>query len=64
MVMIGVWSSSSLPVVEKKVRMKYLFVSRFSPDVTATNVEKSLKDQLQLASLACTRLRTKYNSYA
>jgi hypothetical protein len=64
MVMIGVRSSSSLPVVEKKVRMKSLFVSRFSPDVTATDAEKSLKDQLQLASLVCTRLRTKYNSYS
>jgi hypothetical protein len=62
--MIGVRNSSSLPVVEKKVRMKSLFVSRFSPDVTATDVEKSLKDQLQFASLACTRLRTKHNSYA
>jgi hypothetical protein len=40
------------------------FVSRFSPDVTASDVEKSLKDRLQLAPLACTRLKTKHNSYA
>ena len=62
--MIGVRSSSSLSVVQKRVRMKSLFVSRFSPDVTSSDVEASLKDQLQLASLACTRLKTKYNSYA
>jgi hypothetical protein len=62
--MIGVRSSSSLSVVQKRVRRKSLFVSRFSPDVTASDVEKSLKDQLQLASLACTGLKTKHNSYA
>jgi hypothetical protein len=62
--MIGVRSSSSLSVVQKRVRMKSLFVSRFSPDVTSSDVEASLKDQLQLASLACTRLKTKYKSYA
>jgi hypothetical protein len=50
--------------VQKRVRMKSLFVSRFSPEVTATDVEKSLKDQLQLASLACTRLKTRHNSNA
>jgi hypothetical protein len=36
-------------------------VSLFSPDVTASDVEKSLKDQLQLASIACTRLETEHN---
>jgi hypothetical protein len=61
--MIGVRSSSSLSVVQKRVRRKSLFVSRFSPDVTASDVEKSLKDQLQLASLTCARLATKHNSY-
>jgi hypothetical protein len=44
--------------------MKSLYVSRFSPDVTAFDVEKSLNDQLQLASLACTRLKNKHNLYA
>jgi hypothetical protein len=62
--MIGVRNSSSLSVVQKRVRRKSLFVSRFSPDVTASDVEKSLKDQLQLASLASIRLITKHNSYA
>jgi hypothetical protein len=62
--MIGVRSSSSLSVVQKRLRRKSLFVSRFSPEVTTSDVEKSLKDQLQLASLTCTRLKTKYNSYA
>jgi hypothetical protein len=62
--MIGVRNCSSLSVVQKRVRRKSLFVSRFSPDVTASHVERSLKDQLQLASLACTTLKTKHNSYA
>ena len=61
--MIGV-SSYSLSVVQKRVRMKSLYVSRFSPDATAFDVEKSLNDQLQLASLACTRLKNKHNLYA
>jgi hypothetical protein len=47
--MIGVRSSSSLSVVQKRVHQKSLFVSWFSPDVAASDVEKSLKDQLQLA---------------
>jgi hypothetical protein len=46
------------------MRSKSLFVSRFSPDVTAADVESSLQDQLQLTSLVCTRLKTKHNSYA
>jgi hypothetical protein len=62
--MIGVSNSSSLSVVQKRVRMKSLFVSRFSPEVTATDVEKSLQEQLQLTSLVCTRLKTKHDSYA
>ncbi|KDR12838.1 hypothetical protein L798_13261 [Zootermopsis nevadensis] len=62
--MIGVRSSSSLSVIAKRVRMKSLFVSRFSPDVTSADIEGSLKDQLKLTSLTCTRLNTKFNSYA
>jgi hypothetical protein len=37
-------------------------VSRLSSGVTTSDVEKSLKDQLQLAPLACSRLETKLNS--
>jgi hypothetical protein len=62
--MIGVRSSYSLSVVQKRVNRKSLFVSRFSPDVTASDVEKSPKDQLQLAFLTRIRLQTKHNSYA
>jgi hypothetical protein len=62
--MIGARSSSSLPIVAKKIRSKALFVSRFSPQVTALDIEKSLREQLKLASLACTRLKTKFDSYA
>jgi hypothetical protein len=49
--MIGVRSSSSLSVVQKRVCRISLFVSRFSPDVTASDVEESLKDQCSLLPL-------------
>jgi hypothetical protein len=62
--MVGVRSSSSLSVVQKMVCRKSLSVSQLSTDVTASDVEKSLKDQLQLASLAWTIIKTKQNSYA
>jgi hypothetical protein len=61
--LIGVRNSATLPVV-KKERMKALFVSRFSPEVAAEDVRKSLEEQLSLKKLACTRLKTKFNSYA
>jgi hypothetical protein len=48
----------------KKERTKALFVSRFSPEVTTDDVQKSLKEQLSLKMLDCTRLKTKFNSYA
>jgi hypothetical protein len=54
----------SLSVVAKRVRTKSLFVSRFSTDVTSTDIDKSLNEQLKLTSLTCTRLKTKFNSYA
>jgi hypothetical protein len=57
--LIGVSSSLSLPVISKPERSKALFVSRFSPEVTADDVHKSLKEQL-----VCTKLRTKFNSYS
>jgi hypothetical protein len=39
-------------------------VSRFSPEVTTADIERSLNEQLNLKSLSCTRLKTKFNSYA
>jgi hypothetical protein len=62
--LFGNRSGSSLATVPKKVRTKALFVSRFSPEVTSADVEKSLKEQLELASLKCTKLKTKYSSYS
>jgi hypothetical protein len=57
---IGVRSSSPLSVKAKRVRTESRCVSRFSP----TDIEKSSNEQLKLTSLTCTRLRTKFNSYA
>jgi hypothetical protein len=62
--LIGVRNSASLPIVSKRERSKALFVSRFSPEVTAADVEKSLKEQLSLKRLVCTRLKTEVNAYA
>jgi hypothetical protein len=53
-----------LPVIRKPKRTKALFVSRFSPEVTADEVSKTLKEQLSLKRLVCTKLRTKFDSYS
>jgi hypothetical protein len=60
--LIGVSSSLSLPVISIHERSKALFVSRFSPEVTADDVHNSLKEQLSLKKLVCTKLKTKFNS--
>jgi hypothetical protein len=44
--------------------MKAIFVSRFFPDVTTDDVVTSLKEQLSLKKLVCTRLKTKFSTYA
>jgi hypothetical protein len=62
--LIGVRNSTSLPSVSKKERSKASFVSRFSPEVIADDVEKSLKEQLSLKKLVCTRLKIKFSTYA
>ena len=61
--MIGVCNTSILLVVSKRVKTKALFVSQFSPEVSSRDIEKSLKEQLKLSLLACTRLKTKFNTY-
>jgi hypothetical protein len=48
-----------LPVITKSERCKTLFVSQFSPKVTADDIQKTLKEQLIF-----TRLKTKFNWYA
>jgi hypothetical protein len=53
-----------LPVITKPERSEALFVSRFNPEVTVDDVHKSLKQQLRLKKLVCTRLKTKFNSYS
>jgi hypothetical protein len=61
--MIGVRCSSSLFTIVKRVKIKYLFISHFYPEVSATYIEISLLDQLKLSSLTCTRLKTKFRMY-
>jgi hypothetical protein len=62
--LIGMTNSGSLPIITKTERCKALFVSRFSPEATGDDVEKFLKEQLRLKKLVCTRLKTKFNTYA
>jgi hypothetical protein len=62
--LIGVRNSTSLPAVTKKQRTKAIFISRFCPDVTTDDVVTSLKEQLSLKKLVCTRLKTKFSTYA
>jgi hypothetical protein len=62
--MFGVRNSSSLPVVSKRPKTKALFVSRLSPEVSASDVEKFLKEQLKLSLVVRIKLKTRYNSYA
>jgi hypothetical protein len=62
--LFGVRSGSSLSTVQKRVRTKALYVSQFSPDVSSGDMEQSLKDQLELAFLTCTKLKTKFNSHS
>jgi hypothetical protein len=50
---IGVRSSSSLPIVARKTQSKALFSPYISPPrVTASDIEKSLKEQLKLLRLS------------
>jgi hypothetical protein len=48
----------------EKCKTKTLFVSQFSPEVTAEDVYGSIKEKLGLKKLVCTRLKIKYNTYA
>jgi hypothetical protein len=49
---------------KKRVKTKALFVSRCTPDVSGRDAENSLKEQLKLSSTACTKLKTKFSTYA
>jgi hypothetical protein len=61
--MIGVRCSSSHPTIIKSVKMESFFISHISPEVAATDNEKSLLHQLKISSLTCTRLKTKFRTY-
>jgi hypothetical protein len=62
--MFVVRNTTTLPVIAKKEKCTSLFVSHFRPEVTAQDIEKSLEDQLKLSSFTCTRLKTKFSTYA
>jgi len=61
--LVGVLEST-LRVVNRPVKRKALFVSRFHPDVSVEDITKSLKNQLKLKSVECCKLKTKFNSYS
>jgi hypothetical protein len=62
--LIGVRNSVSVPIISNNERFKALFISRFSPEVTAEDFEKSHKWQFSLRYLVCTKLESKFNTYA
>jgi hypothetical protein len=47
--MTWVRNASALTVIAKKAETMSLFVSRFSPDVTAQDIKISLEEQLELS---------------
>ncbi|KAJ4438393.1 hypothetical protein ANN_14338 [Periplaneta americana] len=61
---VGTLASSNIEMAPERIKTKSLFVSRFSSKVNSNNIEDSLKNQLQLRSLAVTKLKTKYQSYS
>lgn len=60
----GIRHASSLPNIVKRIKIKSLFVSRFTFEVPTTDIEKSLLDQLKFSSPTRTRLKTKFQTYA
>ncbi|KAG0443978.1 hypothetical protein HPB47_014319, partial [Ixodes persulcatus] len=60
----GTRAESRLGVVPRPPRKRALFVSRLSPSTTASNVCEVLEDVLQGKSVHCTKLLSKYDSYA
>jgi hypothetical protein len=46
----------------QQAKSNVLFVSGFTPEFSADDVEKSLKRQLNLRKFVCTRLKTKFNN--
>jgi hypothetical protein len=54
--------SDSLSIISKKERFKAFFFSRFSHEVTADDVEWSLKEKLSPKKLFCT-IHKKFNTY-
>jgi hypothetical protein len=56
-------NSASLPTVSKKERFEALLVAKISPEVTADDIEKSLKEQLSLKKLVCNRLKNEFNVF-
>jgi hypothetical protein len=61
--MIDVRNSSYIRTTKKWAIMQSLFVFRFFSEVSTTDIEKSLLDQLKLSSLACTRLKREFQTY-
>jgi hypothetical protein len=49
-----------LALIEAKISP--FFFSYFSPEVTADDVEQSQQDQIILKKMACTKLKTKFNT--
>ena len=57
--MYGVRNTSPLLVVPKRVKIKVVFFSCLSPEVSSRDIGNSLTMQLKLSAIVCTRLKAK-----
>jgi hypothetical protein len=60
---IGVRNSFSITTIVK-TQNEISCVSRYSPEVSTMDTEKSLLNHLKLSSLTCAKLKTKFPKYA
>lgn len=60
----GSMKSDALKVAKRKPGNKELFVSRLDPTTSTQDLEKFVLTSFNLKSLKCTKLKTKYVSYA
>lgn len=64
-IVIGRNNVCSLSTIKKEVkRRNAIFVSRLAPEVDVNDILKYLKDNIKLKSARCTRLKTRYETYA
>ncbi|PSN36363.1 hypothetical protein C0J52_22872, partial [Blattella germanica] len=62
-VLCGVGTSGNIKVIKKEPRGKAIFVSRFAPEVTVTQISDHLSE-MNLKPMQISKLRTKHDTYS